>query len=85
MLGLGACPLADNRVQLVDEDSAGLVMPGKIEQHSDQFFGLASPFADDRGSRDVEEGGPAFCGDCLRQHGLAGPRRAEQQHASPGL
>ena len=76
---LAAAALAENGVNFVDEDDAGLEFAGETEDGVDELVGVAVPFL--RQGRDVEvdEAGAAFMGEGFGEHGLATTRRTVQK------
>ena len=54
-----------------------------FKKYSNEFFRFAPVLGRQRGRGHVEEGRPAFGGDGLREHGLAGARRANHQDTTP--
>ena len=69
------------RVELVDEDDAGRLGLGLGEQIADARGADADEHLDELGAAQAEEGHLGFAGDRARQQRLAGPRRADEQHA----
>ena len=76
----GAAVTADG-VDLVDEDDAGRVLLGLLEQVAHARGADADEHLDEVGAGDAEEGHARLAGDGPRQERLAGAGRAEQQHA----
>ena len=76
----GAAMTAD-RVDLVDEDDAGRVLLALLEQVAHARRADADEHLDEVGAADREERHVRFTGDRAREQGLAGSRRAHQQHA----
>ena len=76
----GAAMAADG-VDLVDEDDAGLVLLGLVEEVTDAAGADPHEHLHEVGSGDAEEGDPGLAGHGPRQQRLAGARRSEQQHA----
>ena len=76
----GAAMAAD-RVDLVDEDDAGRVLLALLEHVAHPAGADADEHLDEVGARDREERHVGLAGDGAREQGLAGARRADQQHA----
>ena len=74
--------LAADRVDLVDEDDAGRVALGLVEQVAHAAGADADEHLDELGARDAEERHAGLAGDGAGQQGLAGAGRADQQHAA---
>ena len=55
VLALSA-PCHHQRVDLVEEDCGGGVVPGQLEENPDELLRVPAPLADDAGGADVEEG-----------------------------
>lgn len=79
MVVLGA--LAQEGVDLVDEDDAGLALPCEAEQARDELVRLAVPLVREDGRGDVDECRARLLCQRAREHRLAAPRRAVQEHA----
>lgn len=73
--------LGRDRIDLVDEDDRGRSAAGFLEHFAQALFALAIARAHDLRAVDGEELGIALVGDGLCQPGLAGARRAVEQHA----
>ena len=73
--------VASDGVDLVDEDDAGLVLLGLVEQVAHPAGAHAHEHLHEVGAGDAEEGHPGLAGHRPGQQGLAGAGRAEQQHA----
>ncbi len=82
-LGLAAhlAALGRDRIDLVDEDDRGRRLRRLLENLAQPPLALAIGRAHDLGAGDREEPRRAFVRDRARQHRLAGPGRAVQQHA----
>ena len=76
----GAAVAADG-VDLVHEDDRGRVGLGLLEQVADAGRTDTDEHLDEVRARDREERHPGLAGDGAGEQGLAGPGRAEQQHA----
>ena len=76
----GAAMAAD-RVDLVHEDDAGLVLLGLIEQVAHPAGADPDEHLDEVRARDAEEGHAGLAGDRPRQQRLARAGRSEEQHA----
>ena len=76
----GAAMAAD-RIDFIDEDDAGRVFLGLLEHVAHAAGADADEHFDEIGTGDREERHIGFAGDGARQQGLAGARRADQQHA----
>ena len=76
----GAAVAADG-VDLVDEDDAGGVLLALLEQVADARGADADEHLDEVGAGDGEERDVGLAGDGAGEEGLAGARRAHQQHA----
>jgi len=76
----GAAMAAD-RVDLVDEDDARRVLLALLEQVAHARRADADEHLDEVGAADREERHVRFTRDRAREQGLAGSRRAHQQHA----
>ena len=76
----GAAMAAD-RVDFVDEDDAGRILLGLLEHVAHAAGADAHEHFDKVRTGNGEEGHIGFAGDGARQQGLAGARRADQQHA----
>jgi hypothetical protein len=77
----GAAMAAD-RVDFVDEDDAGRALLGLLEHVAHAGRAHADEHFDEVGTGDREERHLGFAGDGLGEQGLAGARRADQQHAA---
>src|SRR5690606_6665127 len=73
--------VATDGVDLVDEDDAGGVLLALLEQVADAAGADADEHLDEVRAADAEERDPGLAGDRLGEQGLAGARRAHQQHA----
>ena len=73
--------LAAHGVDLIDEDDAGHGLFGLVEQVADTGRADAHVHLDEVRAGDGVEGHPGFAGAGAGQQGLAGARRAYQQHA----
>ena len=69
------------RIELVDEDDAWRLGLGLREQIADARGADADEHFDELGSAQAEEGHLGLAGDRAGQQRLAGPRRADEQHA----
>ena len=76
----GAAMAADG-VDFVDEDDAGRVLLALFEHVADAGRADADEHLDEVGARNGEERHIGFAGDGAGEQGLAGARRADQQHA----
>ena len=76
---------AQNRVDLINENCCGLVVPGQVKEDLDKLFRIATPLAHNCRRTDIEKGRSAFCGHSLRKHCLTSTRRAEQENSLPGF
>ena len=74
-----------DRVQLVDEDDGSSRLPRLLEQAPDAGGSPPHEHLDEARSRRREEVDSRLRGDRPREHRLAGPRRAEEQHAARRL
>ena len=74
-------PVAPHGVDLVDEDDAGLVLLGLVEQVAHPAGADAHEHLHEVGTGDAEERHPGLAGHRPGQQGLAGAGRAEEQHA----
>ncbi len=74
--------LAADRVDLVDEDDAGRVALGLVEQVTHARGADADEHLDELGTADREEGHARLTGHGSREQRLAGPRRADEQDAA---
>ena len=72
--------LAADGIDFVDEDDAGRILLGLCEQITDTGGTNADEHFDEVGTADAEEGDTGFAGYGTGQEGLAGPRRAEEEH-----
>src|SRR5207248_8468886 len=72
--------LAADRVDLVDEDDAGAVLLGLVEEVADAAGADADEHLHELRARDAEERHPGLAGDGLAEKRLAGAGRADQQH-----
>ena len=70
-----------DRIDLVDEDDRGRRLGGFLEHRTQPLLALAIGRTHDLGPVDREEVGVALARDGLCQPGLAGARRAVEQHA----
>ncbi len=73
--------LAADRVDLVDEDDAGAVALGLVEQVADAARADADEHLDELGARDREERHAGLAGHGPRQKRLAGARRPDEEDA----
>ena len=69
------------RVELVDEDDAGRLAFGLVEQVAHARRADADEHLDELGAAQAEERDRGLAGDRARQQRLAGSRRPDQQHA----
>ena len=76
----GAAMAADG-VELVDEDDAGRVLLGLVEEVAHAAGADADEHLDELGAADGEEGHASLAGHGAGQQRLADARRANQQHA----
>jgi len=74
-----AAPARDG-VEFVEEDDGRRGLPGAVEHLADCLLGLADVAVQQFRSGDVDEVDLALAGESPRQQGLAGARRAVQQH-----
>ena len=74
--------LAADRVDLVDEDDAGRVALGLVEEVAHAAGADADEHLDELGAGDGEERHAGLAGDGAREQRLAGAGRADQQHAA---
>ena len=74
--------LAADRVDLVDEDDAGRVALGLVEEVADAAGADADEHLDELGARDGEERDARLAGDGAREQRLAGSGRTDEQHAA---
>ena len=79
-LAVDMAALGRDRIDLVDEDDRRRGLGRLLEHLAQPLFALAIGRAHDFGAVDREEIGLAFIGDRARQPGLAGARRAVEQH-----
>ena len=77
----GAVPLLADGVDLVDEHDAGGLLIGLLEQVPDLGRPHAHEHLHELRPGDGEEGHPGLSSHSFGQQGLAGARRADQQHA----
>ena len=70
-----------DRVHLVDEDHGRGVAAGLLEDFLNIPFGLADDAAEEGRRGDRDKHGVGLVGHGLGEHGLAGARRAVEQHA----
>src|SRR5699024_10983363 len=73
--------LAADGVDLVDEDDAGAVLLGLLEQVTDTGGTDTDEHLDEVGAGDGVERHPGLTRDGTRQQGLTGAGRAVEQHA----
>ena len=73
---------ATDGIQLVDKDDAGGALFGLGEQVADAGGADADEHLDKLGARDRKERHIGFASDSTGEQGLAGARRAHQQHAA---
>ena len=73
--------LAADGVDFVDEDDAGGVLLGLVEEVADAAGADADEHLDEFGTGDAEERHAGFAGDGAREQRLTGAGRADQQHA----
>ncbi len=78
-------PRAPHRVELVDEDHRPARLARLFEQPPDPGCTPPDEHLDEARSRGGEEVDPGLCRHRPRQHRLAGPGRAEEQHAAGRL
>ncbi len=76
---------AQHRVDLVQENDAGLKKLRNAEKSLDEFLWLSEPLGDQRGGRDVEKGRLELTGDCSSYHGLSCSGWTEKEDSSGGL
>ena len=76
-----AAAAAADGVELVDEDDAGAVAAGLLEQPAHARRADAGVHLDEVGAAGEEERHARFTGDRARQQRLAGSRGADEQHA----
>lgn len=81
---LSASALSQHGVNLVDEDDAGLQLPGEAEDGIDQLVAVAVPLFRQGGDVQVDEAGARLVGKGFGEHRLAAARRAVEQHARGG-
>ena len=74
--------MAPDRVDFVDEDDAGRVLLRLLEHVAHAARADADEHFDEVGARNGEEGHVGFARDRAGGQGLAGARRADQQHAA---
>ncbi len=74
--------MAPDRVDFVDEDDAGRVLLGLLEHVAHPARADADEHLDEVRARDGEERHVGFARDRPGGQGLAGARRADQQHAA---
>ena len=72
--------LAADGVDLVDEDDAGGVLLGLVEEVTDTGGAHTDEHLDELGAGDAEEGHAGLAGDRLGEQGLARTRRADHEH-----
>mmetsp|Transcript_3104 Transcript_3104/g.10743 ORF Transcript_3104/g.10743 Transcript_3104/m.10743 type:complete len:310 (-) Transcript_3104:592-1521(-) len=84
-LVLVAVPLAEHRVDLVDEDDAWLELHGQGEDRRHQLLGVTKPLALQGGGPHVDEAGVGLLRDGLGEHGLPRPGGTVQEHPLHGL
>src|SRR5919202_5918366 len=72
--------LPANRVDLVDEDDAGRVALGLVEQIANPAGADADEHLDELRAADAEEGDSGFACDGPGEEGLAGSRWSDQEH-----
>ncbi len=77
----GAAMAPDDRVDFIDEDDAGRILLGLLEHITHTACADADEHLDKIRTGDGEEGHIGLARDGARQQGLAGARRADQQHA----
>src|SRR5829696_5065276 len=70
---------AGERIDLVNEDDRGAVLPGALEELADLALGLTDPFAHHIGAGDWVEGASGLGREDLRHAGLARPRGPGEQ------
>ena len=80
----GAASAAD-RVELVDEDHRAARLARLLEEPADARRAAPDEHLDEARARGGEEVDPGLGGDRPRQHRLAGPGRAEEQHPARRL
>ncbi len=69
------------RVELIDEDDAGRFVLGLAEEIADPRGADTDEHLDKLRAAQTEEGHAGFAGDRTREQGLAGSRRADEEHA----
>ena len=69
------------RVELIDEDDARGLVLGLVEEIADSRGTNTDEHLDKLRAAQTEKGHAGFTGDRTRQQGLAGPRRADEEHA----
>jgi hypothetical protein len=74
--------LAADGVDLVDEDDAGRIALGLVEEVADAAGADADEHLDELGAGDGEEGHARFAGDGSGEQRLAGARRPDEEHAA---
>ncbi len=74
-------PLPAHRVDLINEDDAGRVALGLLEEIAHAAGAHADEHLHELGAGDGEEGHAGLAGDGLRHQRLAGAGRADQEHA----
>ena len=77
-----ASAVAADGIQLVDEQDAGIVAAGSVEQIAHTRGAHADEHLDKIGPTGMEEGDSALTGYRLCKQRLAGSRRTDQQHAT---
>lgn len=77
MVALG--PLAQERVNLVDEDDRWLCLARETEQARDELVRLAIPLVREYRRGDVDKGRAGFLCEGLCEHGLAASGRSEEE------
>ena len=60
-----------------------IISSNHFEEDPDELLRLSAVLGGEGGRRDVEEGGAAFRGHGLGQHGLAGAGWSDHKHAAP--
>src|SRR2546430_2397621 len=68
-------------IDFIDEDDAGRILLGLLEHVAHARRADADEHLDEIGTRNREERHVGFAGDGAGEQGLAGARRADQQHA----
>jgi hypothetical protein len=74
--------LAADRVDLIDEDDAGAVALGLLEQVTHARGADADEHLDELGAADREEGNARFAGNGPREQCFSGSGRPNEEHAA---